>query len=717
MRIYSMTATFGKLSHETLTLNPELNIIEAPNEWGKSTWCAFLVNMLYGIDTRERSTASSIADKERFAPWSGAPMAGRIDLNWNGKDITIERGTRGRLIFGDFRAYETSTGIDVPELNATNCGQMLLGVERNVFTQAGFLKLSDLPVVQNDALRRRLNDLVTTGDESGAGEKLGKQLKELKNKCRYNRNGLLPQAEAERAQLMEQLNELQELTQQQESIRIRQQELEQVILRLENHKTALRYCAAQADLEKVAAAQRAQQDAEAALKQQENVCNALPQYDLLVQQQQIAQQLRDEWLQLQMQSLPPIPDTPKLSALYSDKTPTQIRDCAQADFDRQAALEKRRKKQNGVIAGILIALAAVLVGALIATILIPSLDRLWLILCGIAAAIGTVATLSVSAVKNRKLRKELLALYDSHANLSPNTWVADGEKQALVLEQYQCQLEEYQQIAQALNEQRRALDQRIFTLTAGKPLNEWQAQQDESLAAWSILEDCRKIFSQQQAHLQTLQSMVKTVEKPQHMDTLTYSDGETDSLLNSARFEQKQLQQKLGQYQGRAESLGHPELMRSRLNAVNRRIHQLEETYAALELAQNALTSATTQLQRRFAPRISKRAQELFSMLTNGRYQRITLGEDLTLSTAAENEDILRSSQWRSDGTIDQLYLALRLAVAEELTPNAPLILDDALVRFDDQRLSKALDILKEAAKDKQIILFTCQNREKNLLA
>ena len=77
----------------------------------------------------------------------------------------------------------------------------LLGVERSVFVRAGFLKMSDLPVTQDDALRRRLNNLVTTGDESGAGEKLAQSLKELKNKCRYNRNGLLPQAEAERDKL------------------------------------------------------------------------------------------------------------------------------------------------------------------------------------------------------------------------------------------------------------------------------------------------------------------------------------------------------------------------------------------------------------------------------------------------------------------------------------------------------------------------------------
>ena len=241
MKIYSMTATFGKLEHETLTLQPGLNIIGAPNEWGKSTWCAFLVNMLYGMDTKARTTKTELADKERYAPWSGAPMAGRIDLNWNGRDITIERHTKGRLIFGEFRAYETATGIDIPELNAANCGSTLLGVERSVFTRSGFLKLTDLPVTQDDALRRRLNNLVTTGDESGAGDKLQKTLKDLKNKCRYNRSGLLPQAESQRDLLHAQLDELQDLQQQSQQISRRIQELERHIADLENHKAAFSF--------------------------------------------------------------------------------------------------------------------------------------------------------------------------------------------------------------------------------------------------------------------------------------------------------------------------------------------------------------------------------------------------------------------------------------------------------------------------------------------
>ncbi len=66
---------------------------------------------------------------------------------------------------------------------------------------------------------------------------------------------------------------------------------------------------------------------------------------------------------------------------------------------------------------------------------------------------------------------------------------------------------------------------------------------------------------------------------------------------------------------------------------------------------------------------------------------------------------------------MDQLYLALRLAVAQELTPQAPLVLDDALVRFDDTRLASAMAVLKELGQEQQVLCFTCQGREKKVLA
>ena len=68
MKILKMRATFGKLQSAELALGEGLNVIEAPNEGGKSTWSAFLRAMLYGINTKERDRQGYLAEKNRYQP-------------------------------------------------------------------------------------------------------------------------------------------------------------------------------------------------------------------------------------------------------------------------------------------------------------------------------------------------------------------------------------------------------------------------------------------------------------------------------------------------------------------------------------------------------------------------------------------------------------------------------------------------------------------------
>ena len=91
MDILHLTATFGRLEHQELTLSPGLNVLYAPNETGKSTWGAFIRTMLYGLSTRERGP---LADKNRFAPWRGAAMQGRMAVSEAKDAYTLLRTTK-----------------------------------------------------------------------------------------------------------------------------------------------------------------------------------------------------------------------------------------------------------------------------------------------------------------------------------------------------------------------------------------------------------------------------------------------------------------------------------------------------------------------------------------------------------------------------------------------------------------------------------------------
>ena len=706
MRIYSMTATFGKLEHETLTLHPGLNIIEAPNEWGKSTWCAFLIAMLYGIETRAHTTKFALADKERYAPWSGSPMAGRIDLCWNGCDITIERRSKGRSVFGEFRAYETGTGLDVPELTAANCGEMLLGVEKGVFARAGFLRLSDLPVTHDDALRRRLNALVTTGDESGTADDLAQKLRDLKNRCRTNRsNGLIPQALAQRDALESKLLELRQLHSQSLQIKQQQAELEQKQTLLKNHEAALEYAAAQTYTQKYDAARAAQiaaQNKADALKQH---CAQLPSQDILAQNLSQLHQLREqrEALQLRLQLRPAPPAAPDVPSTFQGLRREDA--CRQAETDRKVYEQTAKEAKNllGTILGIILAAASLL------CFLIPH-D------IGKAVAVIGVLVGALLAAQNRKTRHRSTAtadaLYQKYAPLPPEQWVTAAEAYARAQEEFARQHTAHEAERTELDHQSATLNEQLDALTQGVPSSQCQQQWESAQADWKSLAEAERELQRAQALVDAMSESCREAVPPQLPDTLTYSQTQTQQLLADCSFDLRQLHQKLGICQGRMEALGQETMLQQQLDAVNERIARLEETYAALALAQDTLAAATAALQRRFAPRIANRAQALFGQLTDGRYSRLTLGEDFTVHAGTQDEDTLHSALWRSEGTIDQLYLALRLAVAEELTPDAPLVLDDALARFDDRRLAAAMEILSKTAQDKQVILFTCHSRE-----
>ena len=399
MRIYSMTATFGKLEHETLTLEPGLNVLHKPNEWGKSTWCAFLIAMLYGLDTRAKSTKGSLADKERYAPWSGAPMAGRIDLNWDGRDITIERSTKGRIPLGQFRAYETASGLAVPELDGMNCGQRLLGVERSVFARAGFIRFSDLPVTQDEALRRRLNALVTTGDESGDGDTLASALRELKNRCRYNRSGLLPQARQQLEALLRKLDELTALEEQAKKLRVRQGEVSAWQNSLSNHAQALRYAGAEADAAKVAEAREEFDRAVKRTEVLERACASLPSREETRQMLLKTKQLAESWsaAQLEESLLPPPPAPAEAPPPFRELNPDGAEAKAREDADRYARLAKPTW-----LAFLLAAMAAILTGGV--------LLALGKTLFGISAGVPGLGLLLFALSQKRRRTKERAAI-------------------------------------------------------------------------------------------------------------------------------------------------------------------------------------------------------------------------------------------------------------------------------------------------------------------
>ena len=375
----------------------------------------------------------------------------------------------------------------------------------------------------------------------------------------------------------------------------------------------------------------------------------------------------------------------------------------QTDHDVYTQAQKESRKWLGSILGSLLAVAG------IALLLIPH----WIgIAAGAAAILAGVALLCMNVAARKRAANTCRDISARYVPLAPDQWIGAAQSNLDAQADYEARLAHYRAELEAYDVRKAQLEADIQALTGGTSLAAREQQLFQQLQRRDALEDARRDAENAAKTLALLEGTCKQVTPPRMADSLTYTPEQTQQALAGCAAEKEQLKQQLGICMGRMEKLGDEAQLEKHLAQVRSRIEKLNVALDALNLAQETLTRATAELQRRFAPRISQRALEFFRSMTAGRYDRLTLGTDFTLRAGAQDESVLHEALWRSEGTVDQLYLALRLAVAEALTPDAPLILDDALVRFDDKRLAAAMALLQQIAGDRQIILFTCQGRE-----
>ena len=154
------------------------------------------------------------------------------------------------------------------------------------------------------------------------------------------------------------------------------------------------------------------------------------------------------------------------------------------------------------------------------------------------------------------------------------------------------------------------------------------------------------------------------------------------------------------------------------LAEVKEKIKLLEKRLKGIEIAANYMEKAFKELQKSFGPVINKKVEEIFKEVTNGAYKDLRVSEDYNLVIKNTKNNSIMDTAYLSSGTYDQIYLALRLGIIDIIFKNkkVPIILDESFTQYDDKRLKTMLEIIYRRVERNQVILFTCQKREINLL-
>ena len=136
----------------------------------------------------------------------------------------------------------------------------------------------------------------------------------------------------------------------------------------------------------------------------------------------------------------------------------------------------------------------------------------------------------------------------------------------------------------------------------------------------------------------------------------------------------------------------------------------------SINIAKQAMEQAYEEMKKEITPKFTKNLSNIVDKISAGKYNKIKFVDGEGLIVELENGEYVNANKL-SIGTIDQLYLSLRLSAMQEITKEKmPIILDETFAYYDNSRLENILKYIDSDLKENQVIIFTCSNREKDIL-
>ncbi|MCF2670279.1 AAA family ATPase [Butyricicoccus pullicaecorum] len=673
MKIRSLQGHFGNLNGRKIEFSDGFSHLVLPNGWGKSTLCAFLRVMLYGLNTARRDSAAALSDKSKYVPQDGHAMSGRLEIEWNGRAVTIVRETGKGGPMQVFDAFYSDTGEKCRLLTAKNCGQVLLGMGEDAFLSSAMVDGEEVNRPSHE-LQELITAMAQSGDTNGSTSGTLRQLDRWRLDIDSGTGrGKLPALRTELAELEDQLSRLESITHD-----------------IEQQKTVC----AQLDQ----AAQQAQADYEQGYREYTEQLAGSENRLLILRQEheqrirEISARLPEEQaireageilygyegavrLEKEKREAMPMIETRRRKALE------QIE---QSKVDREIEVNRTTRPRIRWIAGFFSLVFAVF-AAITGVLKIEWFPHMPIVLSGLA--LFCLLLTFVGSVQKPGAPPDL-----------------DGERRRLEMD-YQRILDDQQMAASVL------LEERSRVIAAAQRLSpDVTTVEQAAEIIRSSMSDLQLLRREQSALGDVMLEIKRAPDENRPPRRLQEMLERLRTRLDDAGRLAEQAHEQLSRLEGQAEAIGKRETLEARFADLQQQAAELQIRYEAVSHAREIIAGENAALSAKISPQITRLAASYLAYLTADNYQEIRLDENFRARTAGADGRLLSELQL-SSGARDQLYLALRLAVCQVLTgaKEAPLILDDPFLTSDDARTARGIALLKELGRERQIILLTCR--------
>lgn len=684
---------FGGLRNFTLDFSGGAQYIYGQNEAGKSTLCAFIAAMFYGLPAKVRGGGLKGDSRNLYMPWGETYMAGTLHFEAEGKNYVLARKF-GQTARGDKTSLMLESDWQEVSIHPDEIGQHFLGVGEEAFYKTLFI--SQLGAAfekgKEDELLTRLSNLETSGDEDASVQTALAELERARHRLvtKTGRGGMIVQLEDEIEALK---TELLEAKQRHYAFRSLLSEVQQMTVEKEladkqlfdineKRKLAAKYAEYQKNLQMVVT-KKELSEAIASEKERLSILQA-EKKDLLLEKEKAG-----FVLSLESDAIVQLAEKEAARTVLEKELSEQV--ALSTEIERLTE-ELGRKKEKKISLPLLSAMVFfVVLTVILGAVLSPLFFGLtFVFLAGVAFGI------------KGSTDKEWLAL---SAKLSEKQEAFSKKQEEKMNEKLDTLQKELQMVfekagADSLSaltekiEQAKALVYKIDTL-----------EQEESRTLESI-EDKEEELS--------------GIPETEEMETVEYTGPTLEELaLLMERLQQEQInrERELAQKNAKVENgfsgTRSTSVIESALEEAYEQRQKLMEQYEAFSLAYKLMEACAEDMKNTFAPTLNEKSGKLIAELTGGRYQEVRVTDEykIMLKTPAGNEIV--PAEYVSAGTYDLLYFALRMAVLETLFDEIPfLVLDDAFMQLDDTRQKDAFSWLcnKQAG---QILYFSCHQPPK----
>ena len=677
---------YGNIENKDINLEEGINIIHGANESGKSTLLNYIISIFYGISRNKDGKA--LSDYEKYKPWNSNEFSGRISYKLeNGEKYEIFRdfNKKNPKIYND-KLEDISDRFEADKKDGSKFFIEQMGIDKQTYlsTVVSTQEEVRLDEKNQNMLIQKIANLAGTGEDNVSYKKaliklqekirdeigtnktsqkpvniIEKEIVEINNKIaeteRYRSRKY--EIDAEKEQILSELKELEQqkqiLQELQNSMKNEEETKNRLEIREKNRKD---------NIAKINELTNQKNTINAENERVQNAKNHLQ--DIIKGHKENIEKLNSE-----------------IEKIANEKEETQ---------------EKEKPSISFIIITVVLAIALICSIILIKNYIISGVLGVAII----ANIVFYVINKNKQKVNKAKLREKI------NQEKQYKREKLENQKQQIIanINTTEKELKKQEEQEKQVNSELSMLKGQIILLEKNNEKITEEIEQDNKV----IKEESNK----------NKQQIIEKYKDKNINDLLYINDyqnyiSKIEETINNNRIRIKGLEI---EYNTIVPQLDEMVVLEEKLEADKEKLAELREKESIINIAIENLMDAYEEMKTTITPKFTKNLSESIQKISSNKYNKVTINDENGMIIENNRGEYVEAIKL-STGTIDQLYLALRLSMIDELSKeNLPIILDESFAYSDNNRLKNMLQYLTSDLNNHQTIIFTCTDREQKML-